>query len=82
MIEEIFEPVEVGAVFRKNLIKPRWFIWKNRKYEVDEVTYIWHDNKGEELIYYFSVASGAALYQLAYYTKKLNWILDKVYLEG
>ena len=82
MTEEILEQVEVGAVFGRDRIKPRWFVWKNRKYPVEKVNYIWQDAKGEELIYYFSVIAGANLYELSFYTKKLRWMLDRIYVEG
>jgi hypothetical protein len=28
----INEPVDVGAAFVKNRIKPKWFVWNTRKY--------------------------------------------------
>ncbi len=82
MMEEILEQVRVGAVFGNGSIKPRWFIWKERKYPVDSVSYTWHDRSGEEPVYYFSVVAGADLYELSFYTKKMKWILNKVYVEG
>ncbi len=82
MMEDILEEVEVGAVFVRDRIKPGWFIWKNRKYSVEKVSYAWHDNSGEELICYFSVVAGANLYELSFYTKKLKWMLERIYVEG
>ncbi|HNS33479.1 MAG TPA: hypothetical protein PKN36_11005 [bacterium] len=82
MMEDILEQVEVGAVFGKNRIKPRWFIWKNRKYPVEKISYIWHDTNGDELVYYFSVVASANLYELSFYTRKLKWMLDRIYVEG
>jgi len=82
MMEDILEEVEVGAVFGKNRIKPGWFVWKDRKYPVEKVGYVWHDRNGDELVYYFSVVAGANLYELSFHTRKLKWMLDRIYLEG
>lgn len=82
MMEEILEPVRVGAVFGNGSISPRWFIWKERKYPVERVSYAWHDRSGEELVCYFSVVAGADLYELSFYTRKMKWVLNKVYIEG
>jgi|LSQX01.1.fsa_nt_gb hypothetical protein len=82
MMEEIMEEIEIEANFSSNKIKPKWFLWNNRKYYIDKVNYIWHNKDGEEVIYYFSVIVGADLYELSFYTKKLKWLLSKVYIEG
>ena len=82
MTEEILEPVDVAAVFGNNQIRPRWFVWKNRRYPVEKITYTWREKEGEEVICYFSVTSSATLYYLAYHTKKLKWVLDRIFLDG
>ena len=82
MMQDIFEQVEVDVVFGKRGIVPRLFIWKRRLHRVKNVTYVWHERKGEELIYYFSVTDGSTLYELSFHTKSLRWMLDRVYVEG
>ena len=47
-MENINEIIKVGAVFKGSDILPRWFVWKNRKYAVKEVNYIWKDKQGVE----------------------------------
>ncbi|MBN1444937.1 MAG: hypothetical protein JW957_02370 [Candidatus Omnitrophica bacterium] len=82
MTEEILEDVEVGAVFGRSGVRPGWFVWNGRRYPVEKVNYVWHDKNGEEVIYYFSVAAGANMYELSFYTGKLKWMLERIYVEG
>ena len=78
---KIDEPIDVGAVFSKNKIKPKWFVWNNRKYEVKETTYIWHDNQGEAKFIHFAVTDGATLFELSLNQKTLAWRLEKTNVE-
>ena len=82
MMEDILEEVEVGAVFGGRRVKPGWFIRNSRKYPVEKVSYVWHDNAGEETVYHFSVVAGANLYELSFHTRKLKWMLERIYVEG
>ena len=73
---KIEEPVIVAAIFkRKPLIKPVWFMWRDKKYRVQEVTYSWSDSDGQVKRHHFAVSDGANIYQLCYNTKLLNWKL-------
>jgi hypothetical protein len=82
MMEEIMEQVEVGAVFGKGRLNPRWFIWKERKYPVEKVSYSWQEKNGQEKVCCFSVLAGANLYELSFYTITLKWMLNRIYIEG
>ncbi len=79
--EHVDEPVQVGVVFRNNVVSPKWFVWNNRKYPVKEVTYIWHIRRGEAPLLYFSVTDGTNLYELSFNQKTLQWYLSKVYVD-
>lgn len=80
--EEIYEPILVDAVFTNSKIKPRWFIWKGRKYSVQEVTYSWQDREGEASLVYFSVSDGTNIFEICFNQKTLNWHLARVHIEG
>ncbi|MFB0525929.1 MAG: hypothetical protein ACETVO_00485 [bacterium] len=82
MYEVIEEPIQVGAIFKGSKIKPRWFIWKKRKYPIRDVTFRWQDRKGEETLLYFSVSDGVNTYEICFNQKSLNWFLSKVSIEG
>jgi hypothetical protein len=73
----INEPVDVGAVFGKNKIKPKWFLWHNRKYQIQETTYTWHETEGEVAVIHFTVSDGATLFELSLNQKTLHWRLEK-----
>ncbi len=84
MITEINEPIKVGAIFgdNKKKLKPVWFVWSGRKYDVKEVTYIWTERVGKAGIHHFSVADGAHLFDISYNTDTLTWMLHSVETEG
>ena len=79
--EKINEQVEVGAVFAKNRIKPKWFVWNGRKIEVKEVTYAWKAREGEAVIQYFAVTNGATSFELSLNQKTMCWTLEKTNIE-
>jgi hypothetical protein len=75
-MQRIDEPVRVGAVFGPgSLIRPAWFDWRRRKYEVEEVTYRWHEQEGSSTAIHFTVTAGGALYELVFDTGRQNWVL-------
>lgn len=61
-----------------NSIRPVWFDWRRRKYEVREVTYSWRERQGEATILHFAVSDGANLFELAYNAAGLTWALAAV----
>lgn len=77
-MEMIDERIAVGAVFQDNVVKPKWFIWNNRKYEVKAITFRWKNRIGADVVSYFSVSDGNNLYQISLSQKHLLWTLEKV----
>ncbi|MFC2061322.1 hypothetical protein ACFLUV_02310 [Elusimicrobiota bacterium] len=78
---DINEPVKVGAVFENARVRPRWFIWKKRKYNLKKITYDWVEKDGEKKYLCFSVWDGENLYEISFDLKFMSWRLNKVYLE-
>jgi len=74
---EINEIIDVGAVFTKKHIKPKWFIWQKRKYPVKETTYTWDEDVGSARIIHFSVTDGSTLFEISLNKKTLAWTLEK-----
>ena len=72
------DPIDVAAVFEKGKAFPRTFVWQNRKYQIKEVTYHWVENRGGEILHFYTVTDGSNLYQIYLNTKHLYWRLDKV----
>ena len=75
---EIHEAIEVGVVFLKTGVRPVWFIWKGRKYAVEQVAYRWKEKRGEAWIHSFSVFDGANTFELNYDAQFLQWKLGRV----
>ncbi|HXV21078.1 MAG TPA: hypothetical protein VD811_08840 [Desulfuromonadales bacterium] len=75
-MQRINEPVRVGAVFGPGShIRPVWFDWRRRKYEIGEVTYRWHEREGATAAIHFTVIAGGALYELVFDTGRQTWVL-------
>jgi hypothetical protein len=81
MITEINQHIKAGVVFDNNNVKPKWFIWNNRKYIIKKITYTWKTNQGEAILIHFSVTDGATLFELCMNQKNLEWTLEKVSTE-
>ncbi len=81
MITEIAEKIEVGAIFRRGLTQPVWFIWKSRKYHVKSVTYQWHEMKGESLHYFFQIVADSGVFEVSLNSRTLGWSLEKAHDE-
>lgn len=72
----IKEPINVIAVFDSGL-RPVKFKWKGKIYPISEITYRWSSREGSSTIVHFSVTDGATLYELAYNTATMKWILER-----
>ncbi len=72
------QPIEVGVVFKKGKMFPRWFVWNDRKYVIQQITYQWCDRRGEETLHQFTVSDGVNVYQIYFNSRYLVWRLDKV----
>jgi len=79
--ETINEAIEVGAVFGKNKIKPKWFIWSGRKIDIKEVTYAWKAREGDAIIQYFAVTDGATSFEVSLNQNSMCWRLEKTKIE-
>ncbi len=70
--------VIVGAVFKNGNVFPRWFRYRGRKIDVQEVTYAWKETEGQSLFLHFSVTDGSNVYDLAFQPESLSWNLEAV----
>lgn len=79
MIQEIKEQIRVAVIFGPGTgIRPVWFDWRRRKYQIREVTYSWEERRGSATILHFAVSDGAGLFELAYDTAGRTWALAAV----
>ncbi len=76
--QELDEKIEVLAWFSQGKAYPRLFTWNHKRYKIRHITYNWQERRGQELISYFSVSTGADLYQISYNSASFSWRLDKI----
>jgi hypothetical protein len=75
-MEPIREPIRVAVVFGPGRqIKPVWFEWRRRKHAIQQTTYTWTDQVGDDTRLHFSVSDGEALFELVYSTASQHWTL-------
>jgi len=75
---DLNETISVVAVFKQAKIYPRAFNWKNKDYKIEKITFQWQERCGREIICYFSVDTGASIYQISFNNTSYVWRLDKI----
>jgi len=70
---ELCESIDVGAVFSRGGMRPAWFEWRERRYDVKDITYTWESKVGMARLRHFSVVSGGNVYALAFNPVELSW---------
>lgn len=76
--QELNENIQVLAWFKNARIYPRVFAWKGKIYRIKKITYNWQEKCGRETINYFSVDTGASLYQISFNNTSYAWKIDKI----
>ncbi len=82
MDTRVEEPVTVGVVFSPGGVKPVWFMWQRRRYEIREVTMRWQTRQGTAPILHLGVTDGATLFELTCNQQTLTWRLAAVQASG
>jgi hypothetical protein len=77
-VNSLNEKIEVLVNFKNGKIYPKAFIWNSQEYKIKRITYNWQERKGEATINYFSVNTGADLYQISFNSKSNGWRLNKL----
>ena len=78
---EINQKIKVGAVFEGSLIKPKWFMWVNKKFEVKKIAMRWKSSEGSATILHFSITDEKNMYELSFNQKTMEWMLNKIGVE-
>ncbi len=79
MYEQINEPIEVVASFKKNEIVPKFFSWRHKVYQVEKVHLVHTSRVGHQILYHFSVTDNANYFQLVFNPFTLSWLLTTLY---
>lgn len=78
MIEEINEPIQVVVKFDKGKLCPLCFFWRSRDYLIKKVEFVHFCHQGSAKLYFFSVVSQEANYQLVFNSQTFSWRLNKI----
>jgi len=76
MVVFLNENINVGAVFKRGEVVPRWFFYRGRKIAVREITYTWKERQGSAVFLHFSVSDGLNLYELSFQPERLVWHIE------
>lgn len=82
MYDNINEPIEVVASFKKNEVVPRFFSWRHKIYKVAQVHLVHTSKIGNQILYHFSVTDKANYFQLTFNPFTLSWALATLYSNG
>lgn len=80
-VTEINQKIKVGAVFDGAIIKPKWFIWVNKKFEVKKTAMRWKSTEGAATILHFSITDEKNMYELSLNQKTMEWMLNNITVE-
>lgn len=73
----IDERIDVGVVFTKSKLIPKFFRWRGRVLRVQEVTLTHKVRVGNIPWYFFSVISEGNLYRLGFDSSSFSWTLHE-----
>lgn len=76
--EALDERIEVLANFKNAKIFPKSFVWHDKEYKIEQITYNWQERIGQALINYFSVNCAGQLYQISFNNLTFRWQIDKI----
>ncbi len=76
MLRNVRELIRVAVIFgTENGVRPVWFDWGRRKYEVRKITYSWRERVGDVTLLHFAVSDGANLFEIVYDVEGQEWYL-------
>ena len=76
--DDLAERIEVLAYFKNAKIYPKTFLWNNKEYKIDSITYNWQERLGQALVNYFSVSCAGSMYQISFNNSTFRWQIDKI----
>ncbi len=76
--DSLNERIEVLANFKHARIFPKSFLWHDKEYVIETITYNWQERIGQALINYFSVLCAGSMYQISFDNSTFRWQIDKL----
>lgn len=81
MYEEIGELIEAIVIFKNGKLLPQSFIWKERKYLVEQVNLEHQKKQGTSTLFCYSVSAQGNSYELSFDNVNLIWKLERLWTE-
>jgi len=75
----IDENIRVISLFENGKMKPILFSWRGRNYKVLRTVFSYSKNAGREKIFYFSIDTGGAIFELAFNQERFLWKITKIF---
>ena len=82
MLEKLNDSIQVQVQFKKQVVTPQFFKWRNKTYRIEKINMVHKERDGNDKIYYFSVSDSANFFRLAFFTRDLSWRIQELYYEG
>jgi hypothetical protein len=81
MIDHIVEPIDVLASFSGGHVRPRAFLWKKRRYNINQINLAYSARNGRDPIHYFAVSNENSVFKIAFRPRDMVWQLLEIYHE-
>ncbi len=81
MYEKIEERIAVAGVYRGAKFFPKRFSWRNRIFEVDNITFVVDFKDGATKKRRYSVTSGLNAYRLLFDRLQEYWQLEEIWVD-
>jgi len=78
MFNKINETIQVIVKFKKGQIKPLYFSWRDKDYQVKKIEFIHSRYQGKAKLFFFSVVGVEANYELIFNSQNFTWKLGKI----
>jgi len=79
MDTEIDEFIETACLFSSGQIKPIFFLWQKKLYQIQRIVFQFTKKIGREKVFYFSVETETNTCQLEFNSEKQTWKLLKIF---
>jgi hypothetical protein len=79
---EIHEPVQIASTFRQRRMQPVLMLWRNRRYQLSEITSYHVTRVGTDQIHHYAAMADRSLFYLVFNLSTFDWWLDAVELES
>jgi len=81
MHQIIHETITVAGIFQQASFKPVWFIWKQRRLKINDITLISDIKEGSVKKTVYSVQAQDNIYRLDYYFLTQDWFLESIWID-